>query len=58
MSLKKKRPGSYKNAVYWWYNNITELRKECIKARRQFTRTRGRLENVETHTYDKIEKST
>ena len=49
MSLKKKRPGSYKNAVYWWNDNIAELRKECIKARRKFTRTRGRPENVEHH---------
>ena len=30
--------------VYWWNNNITALRKECIKARRAKTRARKKEE--------------
>lgn len=49
MSLKKRKSGTYKNEVYWWNENIAELRRECIKARRKFTRSRGRPDNFVHH---------
>ena len=49
MSMEKRRPGKYKQSVYWWNESIAQLRKECIRARRKFTRSRGRPENSEHH---------
>ena len=49
MSMKKRKSGSYKNEVYWWNENIAELRRECIKARRKFSRSRGRHDNLVHH---------
>lgn len=49
MSMKRRKPGKYKDEVYWWNEEIANLRKDCIKARRKFTRTRGRPENALHH---------
>lgn len=49
MSMRRRRPGHRKKSVYWWNENIAELRRECIRARRDFSRSRGRPGNSELH---------
>ncbi|XP_066159226.1 uncharacterized protein [Euwallacea fornicatus] len=41
--LRKKsgKSGSDKSAVYWWNDEIEELRKECVRMRRKMTRVKG-----------------
>lgn len=47
MSMIKRKPGRQRKPVYWWSENIAQLRRECIRARRDFTRSRGHSVNVE-----------
>ena len=49
MSMKKRRQGNQRKPVYWWTDEIAQLRKECIRSRRKFTRTRGRPDNYIHH---------
>ena len=37
MSMKRRKPGKYKDEVYWWNDEIANLRKDCIKARKRFS---------------------
>lgn len=55
-SMRKRRHGINKPPVYWWTSEIAELRKECIRARRMYTRSRGRPENDLHHQNLKIKK--
>lgn len=47
MSMIKRKPGQQRKPVYWWSENIAQLRRECIRARRDFTRSRGHSANIE-----------
>lgn len=47
MVRRKRSPN--KPPVYWWNDEIRSLRSECVSARRQYTRTRGSLENSRRH---------
>lgn len=44
-SMVKRKKSASKAPVYWWTGEIANLRSECVRARRQYTRTRGRPEN-------------
>lgn len=44
-SMRKRKSGTNKAPVYWWTEEIAELRKDCIRARRLYVRTRGRVGN-------------
>lgn len=44
-SMVKRKINASKRPVYWWNEEIALLRSECVRARRQYTRTRGRPEN-------------
>lgn len=39
---RMKRPKTHKTAVHWWNDEIDELRRNCIRRRRKFTRARRR----------------
>lgn len=41
--MPKKRSGFFKRPAYWWNNDIAELRKDCQRKRRAFTRNARRL---------------
>lgn len=56
MSMTRRRRGHRKNSVYWWNENIAQLRRECIRARRDYTRSRGRPGNFELHENFKSKK--
>lgn len=45
-SMVKRKAGINKPTVYWWNEEIAQLRSECIQARRKYTRSHGRPENV------------
>lgn len=44
-SMIKRRKSANKLPVYWWCDEIANLRSECVRARRKYTRTRGRPGN-------------
>ncbi|KAG8275050.1 hypothetical protein J6590_094765 [Homalodisca vitripennis] len=47
MTLRKKILKGKRKPVYWWNEELTRLRKDCIKARRQVTR--GNRLNLDLH---------
>lgn len=55
-SMKKRKYGANKSSVYWWTEEIAQLRKECIRARRRYTRSHGRLDHDEHHQNLKMKK--
>lgn len=55
-SMEKRKYGVNKSSVYWWTEEIAQLRKECIRARRKYTRSRGRPDHEEHHQNFKIKK--
>lgn len=44
-SMSRRKHGINKPSVYWWNEEIAQLRKDCIKARRRYVRSRGRPDN-------------
>lgn len=40
---RKQRTFKRKNAVYWWSNNIANLRAQCIRSRKRLIRANGSL---------------
>lgn len=44
MPKKRHQRGNQRNPMYWWNEEIAELRKECLAAKRKFTRSRGNQE--------------
>lgn len=55
-SMRKRKRGVNKSPVYWWNDEIAELRKDCIRARRCYVRTRGRPNNDLHHQILKTKK--
>lgn len=47
-TIDGRRP--WKNRVYWWNNEIADLRRNCLKKRRILTRTRTQNQNEERRT--------
>lgn len=41
-SMPRKRTGQKRKENYWWNENIAKLRKECLKCRRKYQRSRER----------------
>lgn len=37
-----RKPRSHKKAVYWWSETIADLRRNCLRCRRKFTRAKRR----------------
>lgn len=56
VSMKRRKQGINKPPVYWWTEEIAQLRKECIRARRKYVRSRGRPNNDEHHHNFKMKK--
>lgn len=56
VAMKKRKHGGTKPPVYWWNNEIAELRRECVRARRVYTRNRGGLNNDIQHQILKTKK--
>ena len=44
-AMPRQGPPKKRRAVYWWTNQIAELRKECNRRRRIYQRSRGRKES-------------
>lgn len=44
MPEKRHQRGNQRNPMYWWSEEIAELRKKCLAARRNFIRSRGNQE--------------
>lgn len=45
VSMVRRKNGINKPRVYWWNEEIAQLRSQCIQARRKYTRSHGRPEN-------------
>lgn len=41
-SMVRRTPSTYRQPVYWWNDNIADLRRECLRCRRNSQRARGR----------------
>lgn len=56
-SMPEVRSGCRKQAVYWWNNEIADLRRICLSCRRRFTRARrhGEAES-EAYAYKEAKK--
>lgn len=53
--IRKSR--SHRKAVYWWSESIAELRGNCLRCRRRYTRARRRSSaEVERHEYKEARK--
>uniref|UniRef100_A0ABD2WYD8 Reverse transcriptase domain-containing protein n=1 Tax=Trichogramma kaykai TaxID=54128 RepID=A0ABD2WYD8_9HYME len=48
-SMTKANPRRRREPVYWWTEEIADLRRSCLRARRLFQRSRGR-QDEETHS--------
>ena len=48
-SMPKTGEAKFRPLVYWWRSEIEEARKECTKAWRKYTRSRGNAELREQH---------
>lgn len=44
-SMVVRKRSANKQPVYWWNEEIANMRSECVRARRQYTRSRGRPDN-------------
>lgn len=55
-SMARRKYGINKASVYWWNEEIAQLRKDCIRARRRYVRTRGRPDNELHHQNLKLKK--
>ena len=40
-SMPRRRPGRTGDSMYWWNDQLSVLRWECLTARRRFTRSKG-----------------
>lgn len=56
MSMHRRKHNGRRNPVYWWNDDIANLRKECISARRKFSRSRGQPWNHIDHADLKLKK--
>lgn len=57
-SMVRRKTNPKWQPVYWWNEEIAELRSQCLHARRRYTRTRGRPGNDTLHqTYKAKRKS-
>lgn len=45
--MPRKRSGNHKRPVYWWNNDVAELRKQCHNKRRLYTRNVSRVSLLE-----------
>jgi len=54
--VPKRQQGNGRSPVPWWSEHIGSLRKECLKARRQFQRKRLRLGEDRSREYEEIWK--
>lgn len=54
---RRGRTGNERKPIYWWSDELAQLRKECHSARRRFTRSKGDpLLQAEWHSARKILK--
>lgn len=49
-SMPRKKQRNNKRPVFWWNQEIANRRRECIQARRQYTRANGRHDPVEANS--------
>lgn len=56
VSMRKRGKGGNKPPVYWWNEEIAEMRRDCIRARRTYVRTRGRPGNEQHHREFKFKR--
>ncbi|KAL4082648.1 hypothetical protein QTP88_029709 [Uroleucon formosanum] len=54
--LPKRQQGNGRSPVPWWSDHIGSLRKECLRARRQFQRKRSWLGEDRSREYEEIWK--
>ena len=40
-SMPRRRHGRTGDSMYWWNDQLSVLRRECLTARRRFTRSKG-----------------
>lgn len=45
VSMVKRKKSANKQPVYWWNDEIANMRSDCVRARRLYTRSRGRPDN-------------
>lgn len=55
-SMIRRKRSPDKQPVYWWNVEISQLRTECIQARRQHTRSRGTAENDSHREYYRLKR--
>lgn len=55
-SMVKRSRSANKQPVYWWNDEIANMRIDCIRARRLYTRSRGRPENSLHHQVFKTKR--
>lgn len=48
MQMVRKRSTNYKRQVFWWNEEIAELREKCIRDRRRWTRVKTRKKKKES----------
>lgn len=51
VAMPRCRSSPRRPAVYWWSRGLAELRQECMRARRAYTRCRRRRDDVEMEDF-------